>query len=466
MKKNLKKLLALALIPFIFSSCKDDGNVQNNNLNENTQTELNNSNENENNASNNEGENVNTNEGENNTNNGENTGTNEGENNTNNGEDENNNNGEGENSNTENNNGNNEENNPPAEKEVEIGKVYRSNLWDDHVNKMAKKAVGDLYEKIPVFIATNYETRLDNYTAENDEKFLILTVNCFGTNASSAERLYREKMVEKGFTLSSLEPYGYLMKDYESDLFLDYQMVTDDTELYFQIKSYVRNTRQLEWDSYFVDLYADMHVPECPANAYNNLYNNLQNQVIIYAMFVEDNAMSNYQKILREAGYLYSSQSTTDCVVYDDPTGYVSVQVYETYGDYNTLALYITITNRWPTFSILAFTGLVNFPKLNSEDAIFDRYVFYEGATEADTVLVVYYDNLSNIDFGNYISYLVNDHGFVASNQRSGEGGSMFVDLTLETESYTVQLLLGFQYNAERNNSMYIAFYQCLNQGE
>ena len=42
----------------------------------------------------------------------------------------------------------------------------------------------------------------------------------------------------------------------------------------------------------------------------------------------------------------------------------------------------------------------------------------------------------------------------------------MFVDLTLETESYTVQLLLGFQYNAERNNSMYIAFYQCLDQGE
>ena len=414
MKKHLRKLLALAFIPLILSSCKNDENNQNSNSDSNKQTEMNNNENNENNINN------------------------------------------------DNNEGGSNNNDTPEE--IEISKIYRTNLWDDQVNRVAEKAVGNMYTKIPAFIATRYESEV-NWYINDEEKFLIFTIACFGTNASSAERLYREKMSENGFTLSS-GAYGYLMKDYESDLFLDYAIITNDVEPYFEIKAYVRNTRQLEWDSYFIDLYADMHVPVCPAQAYNNLYNNVQNQVIVYAMFLEDNAMNNYQKILREAGYTYNSNSTVDCVVYDDPTGYVSVQVYETYGDYNTLALYITITNRWPTFSILAFTGLVEFPKLNCDNAIFDKYAFFKGQTDEDTVLVIYYDNLSNIDFGNYINLLVNENGFAAGNQTTGEGGSMFVDLTYEAENYDVTITVGFQYNTEKNNSMYIAFYQCVPQGE
>ena len=42
----------------------------------------------------------------------------------------------------------------------------------------------------------------------------------------------------------------------------------------------------------------------------------------------------------------------------------------------------------------------------------------------------------------------------------------MFVDLTLATESYDVELTLGFQYNELHNNSICIAFYQCLPEGE
>ena len=358
MKKHLRKLLTLAFIPLILSSCKNEETNQTNNSNDTNQVETNN-NENENN--------------ENNTNNGEN-----GNENTNNGEGENINNGENTNN-----------NNDDKPKEIQIGVTYSSLTWDDTVNEMLKKAIGDLADKIPAFIAPSYDAELNWYT-EDQEEFLIFRIDCIGTNASSAERLYREKMTENGFTLSSTGPYGYLMKDYESDLFLDYGIFTNDVDPYFQIKTYVRKTRQLEWDSEFVDLYADMHVPVCPANAYNNLYNNIQNQVIIYAMFIEDNAMNNYQKILREAGYVYNSNSTSDCVVYNDPTGYVSVQVYETYGDYNTLALYITITNSWPTFSILAFTGLIDFPKLNCDEAIYYGYRFYEGTTDADTVLLVY----------------------------------------------------------------------------
>lgn len=407
MKKHLKRLFALAFIPLILSSCKNEEQNQNNNSNDTNQTESNNGNEN-----------------------------------TNNGENENN------------------QNQDPPKEEIQISKLYKFNVWDEQLDDVAKKAVGDSYVKIPKFIATRYETEVNTYAADN-ETFLIFTVACFGTNPSSAERIYREKMVEYGFTMSSQGQYGFLMKDYESDLFLDYAIVTDDVEPYFEIKSYVRNTRQLEWDSYFVDLYAGMHVPVCPAKAYNNLYNNVQNEVIIYAMFLEDNAMSKYEKILTDAGYTYNRNSTTDCVVYDDPTGYVSVQVYATAGDYNTEALYITISNSWPTFVIMAFNGITNFPKINCDDATYGGW----SMTDAQDVLLIYFDNVTNVDFANYINLLVEEYDFVASNQRTGEN-TMYVDLTLATESYDVELTLGFQYNELHNNTICIAFYQCLTEGE
>ena len=415
MKKHLKRLFVLAFIPLILTSCKEEQN-QNNNSNDTNQIELNNGNEN-------------------NTNNNENG------------------NGEGENENN--------QNQDPPKEEIQVSKLYKFNVWDEQLDDVAKKAVGDMYEKIPKFIATRYETEVNTYVADN-ETFLIFTVACFGPNPSSAERIYREKMVEYGFTMSSQGQYGFLMKDYESDLFLDYAIVTDDVEPYFEIKSYVRNTRQLEWDSYFIDLYAGMHVPVCPANAYNNLYNNVQNEVIVYAMFLEDNAMSKYQKILTDAGYTYNSNSTTDCVVYDDPTGYVSVQVYVTAGDYNTEALYITISNSWPTFVIMAFNGIANFPKINCDDATYGGWRM----TDSEDTLLIYFDNVTNVDYINYINLLVDDYGFVASNQRSGEGGNMFVDLTLSTDSYDIEITLGFNYNEEYNNSICVAFYQCLPEGE
>ena len=415
MKKYLKRLFALAFIPLILSSCDNEEQNQNNNSNDINQTELNN---------------------ENNTNNN-------GNENANNGEDENNN-----------------QNEDPPKEEIEISKIYRFNVWDEKLDKVAKKAVGDLSEKIPKFIASKYEAELNTYVEEN-ESFLIFMVACLGTNPSSAERLYREKMVENGFTMSAQGQYGYLMKDYESDLFLDYAIITDDVEPYFEIKAYVRNTRQLDWDSYFIDLYAGMHVPVCPANAYNNLYNNIQNEVIVYAMFLEDNAMSKYEQVLIDAGYTYNRNSTTDCIVYDDPTGYVSVQVYETYGDYNTLALYITITNKWPTFVIMAFNGITNFPKLDTGNSTYGGW----SMTDAQDVLLIYFDNVTNVDYTDYINLLVDEYDFVASNQRTGQN-TMYVDLTLTSDSYDIELTLGFQYNDEHNNTICIAFYQCLTEGE
>lgn len=109
----------------------------------------------------------------------------------------------------------------------------------------------------------------------------------------------------------------------------------------------------------------------------------------------------------------------------------------------------------------MGFNGIVDFPKINCASAVYDGW----SMTEAQDVLLVYYDNVTNVDYSNYITLLVDEYSFVASNQRTGEN-TMYVDLTLTTESYDVEITLGFQYNETRNNSICIAFYQCLTEGE
>lgn len=358
--------------------------------------------------------------------------------------------------------------NKPVEKEeikVEIGHVYKSNVWDDTINAVCKTAVGDLYVKIPTFIAPSYEAVVDN-AYDGDEQFLVCTILCGGTNASSADRLYKEKLIENGFTINAVDGYAYLMKDYSSDLFVDYSVITENEEEYFQIKAVVRKTRDLEWDASFVNLYAGVEVPICPAKAYNNYYDNFKDQVIIYALFVGDNAMNEYEAILQNAGYTYNRNSSSLTSVYDDPTGYVQVQIYERDGDYNSNALYIQITNLWPTIGILSFNGIADFPKLNSENAVYDKYGYIDMGGEGDDkdyVLVVYYDQCTNIDFAAYVNLLVEQYHFEASNQTTSEAGTVSVDLTLATQNYDVVVQVAY---STEHNSICIAFYQCVPQGE
>ncbi|MCR5308707.1 MAG: hypothetical protein K6E21_01165 [Bacilli bacterium] len=417
MKRYLRKLLTLAFIPLMLASCKDDVSEVNNENTNNDVTE----NQNENNN------------------------------------DEN-------NSNEENNNGNNEENNTP--KKVEVGDIYKSTTWDETIDDMAKTVVGDMYNKIPKFIAPSYEAYME-YATDQGEEFLVFTIMCFGVNVSSADVLYVEAMEKEGFTIYGSQGYGALMKDYESDLFVSYGYVDIDVEDYFEIKAVVRYTRQLNWDSQFVNLYAGMEVPVCPAKAYNNLYDNFNYKVIIYALFVEDNAMDKYVDILRKAGYTYDSTvSTTESVVYYDPTGYVSIQIYETYGEYEKPALYIEINNKWPTVLIMAFNGIMDFPKLESDNAAYDKWTLIDPvgeANEKDYVLSIYYVNASNADFDNYVGELVDNCGFVTSSHGVTTSNIYYADLVLDKDKVYAEVSV--MYNAP-SNEICIAIYQNLSEGE
>ena len=344
--------------------------------------------------------------------------------------------------------------------EIKIDEVYTSTTWDKKINKMAERAVGDLWNKIPTFIAPDYEAVV--YVGhDGDETFPVFKIKCFNPNSASALRLYREKMLENEFTLSSLGNYGYLMKDYSSDLFVNFDVVEDDNS-YFEILAAVRETRMIEWDSKFIDLYAGAQVPVCPAPAYQCLYDNSRDQVIVLAQFIEKNGLKTYEGILKAAGYTYSSISTSETVVYDDPTGYISVQIYQTYGDYECDALYITITNSWPTISIMAFNGIADFPKLESLNATYDTYAYIdlggEGKDE-DYVLCVYYMHASTADFSAYVTKLTSEYKFVAGESTTTESGVMSINLSKQMEGYVVEITVSL---STATNEICIAFYQVL----
>ena len=401
MKKYLK-LLSLALVPLLLSSCKEEKVISGDNNQNNT--------------------NENTNNGENN-NNG-----NEG--------------------------GKNQNNDTP--KDIEVGQFYESVTWDATVDKMAKEAVGDLWNKIPKFIAPEYVS-FKEYAQDGNDVFLIFNIYCYGPNVNSATLLYQEKLEENGFTIGSTKDYAYLMKDYESDLYVGYGVA--DTLDSFNIRAVVRQTRHLNWDSEFIDLYAGTSVPVCEAKAYNITYDNSRDQVYVYALFVGDTAMKDYEQTLKVHQYTYGSESTSESSIYYDPTGYVSVQIYETYGDYNSKALYITITNAWPTIGIASFNGIVDFPKLDTMTGEYGSYAYMDmGGVEdpKDYVLCIYYDNVSNVDFAGYVNKLVNNYNFVASDASSDEDyNSVYLTRDLGKYTVTIRVLLSV-----KRGSICIVFYQ------
>ena len=344
--------------------------------------------------------------------------------------------------------------------EVEIGKKHLSNSWDEVIEQMVKMTVGDLWEKVPSFIAPSYEAIVDNAT-DGDDKFLVFEVKCFNPNATSATRLYKEKMVELGYTIAPTNDYGYLMKDYYSDLFVSFGVVDDEID-YFEIAAVIRTTRESKWNSAAINMYADMEVPEFPATAYQTTYDNSKDQMTVFALFVTSNAITQYETILQNAGYTFDSKSTIDMPIYIDPTGYVTVQLYQTYGDYNTDALYIIINNNWPTTGIAAFTGLTHFPKLESNNAVFDGYVYMDlggQGRDEDYVLCIYYKYASTTDFSNYVTLLINNTelGFTAGEPQTSPNGVVSVQLTGFWDLYNIPVTVALNPNT---NEICIAIYQ------
>ena len=299
-------------------------------------------------------------------------------------------------------------------KQIEIGEVYKTNVWDITVKNMTKTVLGDLWEKIPEFTSQRYEALMAYPDGSN---VLTFQIKCFGANASSATRIYKEKMEACGYYFSAENNYGYQMVDYYSDLFLAYSLEGTDTDTpCFIIQSNIQQTREKEWNNYAVSLYTDLtDIPACPAESYTTSYDSSKDTLTVYALFVDRNTVVNkYMTELVKAGFISQGTDQYGATTMIDSTGYVSVVLYLTYGDYDCDALYINFVNVWPSVGIASFTLLTQFPKVTSDTAKFDRYKYFDlvgEGNEKDYVLCIYYLYVSTTDYESYVDTLVN-YGF------------------------------------------------------
>ena len=349
-------------------------------------------------------------------------------------------------------------------KEVKIGEVYTSNYWDLTIKNMTKTVLGDLWEKVPEFTATRYEAVM-GYAEQNAP--LTIQIKCYGANASSAVRLYKERMEALGYYFSAENNYGYQMVDYYSDLFLAYSLVTENTEIpYFVIQSNVQQTREVAWNNVIVDLYTDITgVPACPAESYSTSYDNTKDTLTVFALFVDKNTvMSKYINELYKVGFTVKSTDQYGVTTLIDESGYLTVQLYLTYGDYDCDALYINFVNIWPSVPIASFTNLAQFPRLTSDTALYDGYTYIDPVgnnNEKDFTLCIYYKSASTTDYENYVSSVIN-LGFTKGEVETTETGIISTYLTAhvpfsETEVLNVTVRVLYQLSS---NMICIVFYQ------
>ena len=332
----------------------------------------------------------------------------------------------------------------PQPIEVHIGSFHEANYWDETIQAMIKYALGDSWEKFPSFIAPSYDASLTEEQVSTTESIVVVEVACYGVNPNSCTRLYKEKMEQYGYELSSLGNYGYQMIDYTSDLFLMFGINDEAAEPYFLISAYKQQTRDDQWASEFVNLYSDMEMPVCNAHAYNTSYDSNKDTLTVMAMFVDKStALSHYRNALVKVGFTVQSTDSYGITTLIDSTGYLTVQLYMTYGDYECDALYITFTNLWPTVPIASFIGAQHFPKLNSQTAQYDGYSYVDSkgnGVDADYTLCLYYKNASSTDYGTYINQLVKIGMSKSENVVHSDNDTFSTELSMVTGGLSIEV--------------------------
>ena len=186
-----------------------------------------------------------------------------------------------------------------------------------------------------------------------------------------------------------------------------------------------------------------MEIPSYDAPAYTISYDQGYDRLTVYALFVGKNAANEYISILRKNGYTITQTDSTGAVQLLDKTGYLTVTVYQTFGDYECNAIYISFSNAWPALAITSYTGIMHLPKVNSLTATYDGYTYIDpvgDGKDEDYTLCVYFKNASSTDYGNYVVALTN-LGFSKGETETTESGIMSTYLTyLTTDSYKITL--------------------------
>lgn len=258
--------------------------------------------------------------------------------------------------------------------------------WDEKVDDVLYKAVGDYYTFIPVFEADRYDARL----LQQDE-MKIAAIACYTNDYLSAENTYSVVLKLNGFSANQYEEdgatYSIATRRVSSTqmLVLEYESGLDNKNGYLGIFAYLYEDRLASWPSNRIINDIGQDIPKCEAEYYrygSQEYNGIKIAIIAcYGIENPEEAVQNYLSVLKSNSYesqfvenaYYCTNDETGLEVdfyYDYDEDFMYIQAYE-----------MPDSNDWPEETLKEICS-VDIPKYIEEGTRYSSGYAQEGIYE------------------------------------------------------------------------------------
>lgn len=277
-------------------------------------------------------------------------------------------------------------------------KEYMTESWDDQIKYMIDKVSGSGSNYVPIPFGTHYFAFY-----ETIDNISCTVIGTYGADENNIEKDYSKQLVDAKFMLGS-NPYGYYMISKTDDLCVQYSIVdAQEAGKIFQLIIYRITTRQLEFPEQLVNQVIGQSIPTPDCESYSAYFDQYNLKVSIYANSIGLNGLVDYHnKVLATNNFVLKS-NTADGYIYSSKDGYINLEVYPAYDEYNRESLLIRVSSYWPSLYILLCVG-EPLPK------VFDEYVSNNvsfAITEDNNYFLIYNDYAEEELYASYCQTLV-----------------------------------------------------------
>ena len=278
---------------------------------------------------------------------------------------------------------------------VVMDEIYHSTGWDRNLLKVISCVTGEEWaESVPEAIAEEYEYC---YTIDETSGLDLVIIDCYGIEERTVEDNYEKALEHASFNFSYDYPYGYKEVSDTQDLVVQYELISKKNRACFELLVYMTEFRVKEWPESTILLYMGETFPSVGARSYEIILDytiDYKVRLDIYAYHADLTDVSEYTKILQDAGFAIEASTAIGFYEAVSPKGNLHVQ-YSLFED--TLSIYVY--NDYP-YAIIYSTLGFELPRLEEDGVTFD-YGYVEVA-EDNYVLTLYYDNSSENALATY----------------------------------------------------------------
>lgn len=306
--------------------------------------------------------------------------------------------------------------------QINQDQVIASPSWDNSLLRVLSQIVGDDNAKeVPEVQAENF---LSYWSVDSSTNIPIAVVGAYGVRESSVATSYETSLKEKGFALSSENPYGYKEVSVTDDLVIQYELRTDkEKKTYFEIMVYLAKMRIADFPKDQILTVTGIDLPKVEAKSYeffSSMDANYNPYIVLYAYHSATDYVTSYATILKNSGYTVTLDSSN----YYDAVSKNGLY-HITFGNYYDEAFYLKAESDWPTAYIKETLGF-NLP-VPLGDSLNVTYGFV-GENET---LAVYLNSVTKDSLTSYGSQL-EETGWTFLEEKENSGST----LTITTRSY------------------------------